>query len=43
MLLGDCHSPEDVRARKDHQVAGILQQLESRVEAWDSGKCAPVR
>ena len=42
-LLGDCHSEDDVNARKDSQVQGILKQLEATLDTWDSDKCPPVQ
>merc|ERR1711953_484556 len=41
-LLGGCFEEEEVVARKDHQVAAILKQLERDVGGWDSSKCPVV-
>merc|ERR1711953_1293108 len=41
-MLGGCFGEEEVVARKDHQVAAILKQLERDVGGWDSSKCPVV-
>merc|ERR1712226_327317 len=41
-MLGGCFGEEEVVARKDHQVAAILEQLERDVGGWDSSKCPVV-
>merc|ERR1711936_799484 len=41
-MLGGCFGAEEVVARKDHQVAAILEQLERDVDGWDSSKCPVV-
>merc|ERR1711953_1239451 len=41
-MLGGCFGGEEVVARKDHQVAAILEQLERDVGGWDSSKCPVV-
>merc|ERR1712226_1294628 len=41
-MLGGCCGEEEVVARKDHQVAAILKQLERDVGGWDSSKCPVV-
>jgi len=43
MLVGDCNTEEEVTGMKDHQLKGILAQLQSSVEEWDSDKCPPVK
>ena len=43
LLIGECNSEEEVTAAKDHQLTGILHQLQSSIQEWDSDKCPPVR
>ena len=43
MLVGACHSNEEVVVLKDYQYQGILNQLAERVEEWDSDKCPVIR
>merc|ERR1712130_377826 len=41
-VLNDCYGEDEANARKDHQVATILKQLERTVGGWDSSKCPVV-
>jgi len=41
-VLSDCYGEDEANARKDHQVATILKQLERAVGGWDSSKCPVV-
>ena len=43
LLIGDCNTEEEVTMMKDHQLKGILSQLKSSVQEWDSEKCPPVK
>jgi len=43
LLIGSCHSEGEVNEMKDKQIEGILEQLETTIDAWDSDKCPPVR
>ena len=43
MLVGDCNTEEEVTGMKDHQLKGILAQLQYSVQEWDSNKCPPVK
>jgi len=42
-LVGDCNSEEDVNEMKDQQLKGILHQLQTSVEEWDSEKCPAIK
>jgi len=42
-LIGECNSEEEVTANKDHQLTGILMQLQSSIEEWDSDKCPAIK
>jgi len=42
-LIGHCNSEEDVTSMKDYQFQGILNQLASTVNEWDSAKCPAVK
>jgi len=42
-LIGKCNSEEEVTANKDHQLTGILIQLQSSVKEWDNDKCPAVK
>eukprot|EP00092_Neocalanus_flemingeri_P061507 GFUD01073963.1.p1 GENE.GFUD01073963.1~~GFUD01073963.1.p1 ORF type:complete len:162 (-),score=54.72 GFUD01073963.1:53-538(-) len=42
-LAGQCYEEEEVMDRKDDQLKGILSQLETSVEGWDSDKCPAVK
>jgi len=42
-LIGECNSEEEVNANKDHQLKGILMQLKSSIEEWDSEKCPAIK
>ena len=43
MLLGKCYTWEEVVEMKDQQFKGIIQQLESSIDDWNSDMCPPVR
>jgi len=43
MLIGDCNSEEDVNVMRDEQLKGILHQLQTSIEEWDSEKCPAVK
>jgi len=43
ILIGGCNSEEDVNELKDDQLKGILHQLETIIEEWDSEKCPAVK
>eukprot|EP00091_Calanus_sinicus_P011382 TRINITY_DN25815_c0_g1_i1.p1 TRINITY_DN25815_c0_g1~~TRINITY_DN25815_c0_g1_i1.p1 ORF type:complete len:202 (+),score=45.50 TRINITY_DN25815_c0_g1_i1:82-606(+) len=43
MLIGNCHTLEEVVEMKDQQLKGIIQQVESSVDDWNSDMCPPVR
>merc|ERR1712106_322830 len=43
ILAGHCNSVEEVTVIKDYQFQGILNQLASAVEEWDSEKCPAVK
>jgi len=43
MLIGECNSLEEVNSNKDHQLKGILMQLQTSIEEWDSEKCPAVK
>merc|ERR1719318_498236 len=43
ILIGDCNSEEDVIEMKDQQLKGILHQLQTNIEEWDSEKCPAVK
>merc|ERR1719154_43906 len=42
-LIGECNTEEEVNANKDHQLTGILVQLQSSVREWDNDKCPAVK
>jgi len=42
-LVGECNSEEDVNEMKDQQLKGILHQLQTSVEEWDSEKCPAIK
>jgi len=42
-LIGECNTEEEVNENKDHQLKGILIQLQSSVEEWDSEKCPAIK
>eukprot|EP00091_Calanus_sinicus_P017109 TRINITY_DN36913_c0_g1_i1.p1 TRINITY_DN36913_c0_g1~~TRINITY_DN36913_c0_g1_i1.p1 ORF type:complete len:152 (-),score=41.86 TRINITY_DN36913_c0_g1_i1:197-652(-) len=42
LLLGECYTEEKVNRMKEQQLKGILKELESTVDEWDSDKCPPV-
>ena len=42
-LVGDCASEEEVTGMRDHQLKGILMQLQTSIEEWDSEKCPTVK
>ena len=43
LLVGSCHSKAEVNELQDKQIRGVLDQLETSIEAWDSDKCPPTR
>merc|ERR1711915_58682 len=44
MLMKDgCNTQEEVNEMKDHQMEGILHQLQQSVEEWDTDKCPVVK
>jgi len=43
MLLGECYTWEEVVEMKDQQFKGIIQQLETSIDDWNSDMCPPVR
>ena len=44
MLMKDgCNTQEEVDEMKDHQMEGILHQLQQSVEEWDTDKCPVVK
>jgi len=43
MLIGNCHTWEEVVEMKDQQLQGIIQQVESSIDDWNSDMCPPVR
>merc|ERR1711915_1099007 len=44
MLMKDgCNTQEEVNEMKDHQMEGILHQLQQSVEVWDTDKCPVVK
>jgi len=43
LLIGGCHTESEVNKMKDNEIKGILEQLKSSIDAWDSDKCPPVR
>jgi len=42
-LVGECVTEEEVTEMKDHQLKGILMQLQTSAEEWDSDKCPAVK
>eukprot|EP00092_Neocalanus_flemingeri_P079861 GFUD01099524.1.p1 GENE.GFUD01099524.1~~GFUD01099524.1.p1 ORF type:complete len:222 (-),score=82.11 GFUD01099524.1:114-779(-) len=42
-LVGECNSEQEVTDMKDHQLKGILMQLQMSVQEWDSEKCPAVK
>eukprot|EP00092_Neocalanus_flemingeri_P079863 GFUD01099526.1.p1 GENE.GFUD01099526.1~~GFUD01099526.1.p1 ORF type:complete len:234 (-),score=85.52 GFUD01099526.1:472-1125(-) len=42
-LVGECNSEQEVTDMKDHQLKGILMQLQTSVQEWDSEKCPAVK
>lgn len=42
-LIGECNTEEDVNEMKDEQLKGILHQLQTSIEEWDSEKCPAVK
>lgn len=41
-VLDECYGEDEIDAKKDHQVAAILKQLERTVGGWDSSNCPVV-
>ena len=42
-LIGECNTAEEVTTMKDHQLKGILQQLKTTVDNWDSSTCPAIK
>jgi len=42
-LIGECNTAEEVTTMKDHQLKGILAQLQTSVKQWDSSKCPAIK
>jgi len=42
-MIGKCNTEEEVTEMKDYQFQGILNQLSSGVQEWDSNKCPAVK
>jgi len=42
-LIGECNTAEEVTTMKDHQLKGILAQLQTTVAQWDSSKCPAIK
>jgi len=43
MLIGNCHTMEEVVEMKDQQLKDIIKQVQSSVDGWNSDMCPPVR
>ena len=43
MLIGDCATEEELDGMRDHQLKGILMQLQQSITEWDSEKCPTVK
>ena len=43
LLIGSCFTEGEVNELKDIQIQGVLEQLKTSIDAWDSDKCPPVR
>ena len=39
MLVGKCHTCEEVTAMKDDSMRAVMHQLKQSIEEWDTNKC----
>jgi len=43
LLIGECHTVQEVNAMKDVQLKGVLEQIEKQISSWDTDKCPTTR